>query len=242
MKNTVISFIIFLFSMTSLWTAPQAVVFDFAGVLASRNQTEMVKLLTETFQFSPQEFQQRYQEMVRTVNVKTARSEVDFWVDFAKKNNKILPKDWVATHDATLKASVIIDQEMYALIDELKRNKVRVGLLSNIDFRLADLLRNAGYYTPFDPCVLTCDIGVEKPDLKAYTILIEKMALPADKIIFVDDRIENVEAAKKVGIDAIFFESPTQIRKELMQRKLLQRQGATLNPKIHPTASIFVVL
>lgn len=48
------------------------------------------------------------------------------------------------------------------------------------------------------------------------------MNLPASEIVFIDDKAENVEAAKKIGIDAIVFESSEQLRTELLQRKLLK--------------------
>lgn len=54
------------------------------------------------------------------------------------------------------------------------------------------------------------------PQAKAYQLLLEKMDL------FPGDLPENVEAAKKAGIDAILFESVSQIRKESGKRELLQ--------------------
>jgi putative hydrolase of the HAD superfamily len=223
MMNIIRNCLIFiaLFIATQSLTAKQAVVFDFAGVLATRNQEQMNTLLTTTFGFTPVELKQHYGEMVQAVDGGAAGSEVEFWVKLAHRKGLQLPSNWVTLHDATLTASVIIDLEMYALIHELKETGIQVGLLSNIDERLAKLLRAAGYYKPFDPCVLTCDIGVSKPDLKAYQILIEKMKCAPSKIIFVDDRLENVEAAKQVGIDAILFTSYAQIHTELAKRGLL---------------------
>ena len=122
----------------------------------------------------------------------------------------------------TLKESVGADPNMYVLIDQLKESGIRVGMLSNIDDRYTKLIRDFGFYEPFEPCLLSCEMGLEKPDLKAYELLIETMNLPASEIVFIDDKAENVEAAKKIGIDAIVFESSEQLRTELLQRKLLK--------------------
>jgi HAD superfamily hydrolase (TIGR01509 family) len=86
---------------------------------------------------------------------------------------------------------------MYALVDKIVQHGVTVGLLSNIDPHLADLLKGTTYFSPFHPCVLSCDIGVQKPDLGAFRMLIEKIDLPPHNIVFIDDRIENVNAALK---------------------------------------------
>ena len=108
---------------------------------------------------------------------------------------------------------------MYSLVEELQNQQIRVGLLSNVDKRFAKLIGDLGFYQPFDPCLLSCEMGVEKPDPKIYEMLIERLGFPAEEIVFIDDNVENVKAAKKLGLDAIAFESEEQIRKELNQRK-----------------------
>jgi len=40
-------------------------------------------------------------------------------------------------------------------------------------------------------------------------------------VIFVDNKIENVEAADSMGIDGIQFKSATQLKKELKKRKVI---------------------
>ena len=107
---------------------------------------------------------------------------------------------------------------MYILVDQLKKQQMPVAMLSNVDTRLANLLREFGLYDPFSPCLLSCEMGVDKPDLKAYEILLNQLKLPAGDVVFIDDRLENVEAAKKMGIDAILFESENQLRAELGKR------------------------
>jgi len=47
------------------------------------------------------------------------------------------------------------------------------------------------------------------------------MELPATSIIFIDDRAENIEAAQKLGFDAILFTSQNQLQKELKKRGFL---------------------
>lgn len=120
-----------------------------------------------------------------------------------------------------MKDSIGVNPEMYELVSQLKGKNIPIAMLSNIDDRLARLIRDFGLYEPFDPCLLSCEIGLEKPDPKIYDILLKKMNLPAKNIVFVDDRLENVEAAQKMGFDAILFTSQEQLQKELAKRELL---------------------
>ena len=64
-------------------------------------------------------------------------------------------------------------------------------------------------------------IGSEKPDPIAYQVMLQALELPAKEVIFVDDRLENIEAAQRLGLDAILFESTEQMRQELQQRAVL---------------------
>jgi len=119
-----------------------------------------------------------------------------------------------------LKNAIGINEDMHLLVGELKGKQVPVALLSNIDLRLSTILRELNLYQPFDPCLLSCEIGAEKPDPKAYQATLDVLKAPAHQVVFIDDRLENVEAAKELGLDAILFESVEQIRQELTVRKL----------------------
>lgn len=64
---------------------------------------------------------------------------------------------------------------------------------------------------------------VEKPDSQFFKIYLQKNGLDpqTQPIIFIDDNAKNVKAAQEVGIDAILFENPEQLREELQKRNVL---------------------
>jgi HAD superfamily hydrolase (TIGR01509 family) len=111
---------------------------------------------------------------------------------------------------------------MYILVNQLKEQHISIALLSNIDERLSKLIRDFGLYEPFNPCLLSCEIDAEKPDLKAYELLLTQLNLPPKEVLFIDDRLENIESAKTMGFDAILFESEQQLRNELRKRGILE--------------------
>ena len=154
--------------------------------------------------------------------MKSIKTDVDFWIAFAKKRGVQLPQDWAGQYTAVLKKSVGADPNMYTLINQLKENGIRVGMLSNVDDRYANLIRSFGFYKPFDPCLLSCEMGLEKPDPKVYELLLKTLNLSANEIVFIDDAAENVEAAQAVGIDAILFTSELQLREALNKRGILE--------------------
>jgi HAD superfamily hydrolase (TIGR01509 family) len=153
--------------------------------------------------------------------VKQGKTDEEFWLGFAKEKGIALSVDWVDSLKAVMKEAIGVNSQMYALVEELRERQIPIALLSNIDERLSKLIREFGLYAPFNPCLLSCEIGVEKPDPKAYECLLTNLNLPAQEILFIDDRLENVEAARKMGIDALLFESLQQLRQELIKRQLL---------------------
>lgn len=220
MKKIVFSLILSVLTASSLIAVPQAIVFDFGGVLTGdQNREAVVRFISESFHFSSEEFEKANEE--KRVCVKQGMTTEEFWLSHAKKKGISLPSDWTVSFKSAIKEAIGINPGMYALVDQLKEQKIPVALLSNIDEHLAKMIRSYGLYEPFSPCLLSCEIGIAKPDSGAYRFLLKELDLPAKEVVFVDDRPENIAAAKKLGIDAILFVSEAQLRKELKARGAL---------------------
>ena len=75
--------------------------------------------------------------------------------------------------------------------------------LSNIPQDVLDLLRDRGVLDGFDGGVASCEVHVNKPDPKIYKALLDKYSLKAEECVFIDDRLENVQAAFALGFAGI---------------------------------------
>ena len=58
-----------------------------------------------------------------------------------------------------------------------------------------------------DQVLISAELGVAKPDYRIYDILRQRMDCEFDEIIFVDDFLHNIEAARQLGIQAIHFQT-----------------------------------
>lgn len=208
----------FFLAISSLSATPKAVVFDYGDVLAFHNSEVVEDFFCETFQLTREEF-----KMAKRAKKNSSETDDQFWISFAYRKGISLPKNWQEIYKEVIKKSLGADEKMYKLVDEIKQNNIKTGLLSNIRKDWAKTVQSNGLFLAFDPCILACDIGVEKPDPKAYQILLKILNLSANDVIFIDDKLENIEAAKIMGIDAIRFESSEQIRKELQKREIVQQ-------------------
>ena len=59
----------------------------------------------------------------------------------------------------------------------------------------------------FDHILLSYEMGTMKPDIEAYEKLINATSKPPSQHLFIDDRIENIDAAKEIGMDGIHYKS-----------------------------------
>jgi putative hydrolase of the HAD superfamily len=57
----------------------------------------------------------------------------------------------------------------------------------------------------FDVVIVSCEVGCSKPDPAIYHICLERLGVPAREALFVDDRLENLEAAAAVGLGTFHF-------------------------------------
>jgi putative hydrolase of the HAD superfamily len=73
-------------------------------------------------------------------------------------------------------------------------------------FGLRDFL--LGFFT-------SCYLGVMKPNPAIYRLGVELAHVPADRAVMIDDRIQNVEAARRAGMQAIQYLGAGQLQEEL---------------------------
>ena len=89
------------------------------------------------------------------------------------------------------------------LVRRLKNHGYCVYYLSNIPQDVLELLTERGVLAQFDGGVASCEVQVNKPDPQIYKALLKKYQLKASECVFIDDRLENVQAAFALGFAGI---------------------------------------
>ena len=88
------------------------------------------------------------------------------------------------------------------VLGELRARGVKVGVLSNTLPSIAATLEAMNLADVVDVAIASCTLGVHKPEPGAFVQAAELMGLPVEAILFIDDKRENVEAARRVGMQA----------------------------------------
>ncbi len=193
----------------------KAVMFDYGGVVTNETYAEIEKITSDMLGVNLNGIRKKIGESLSKFESGTI-SEQDFWQELTDKKTN-LPRDlfhdfWIREYFKRVK----IHENVLQLVDELKKNGYKVGLISNTIMPHVREIRKRGGYKRFDPVILSCEVGFRKPKREIYEIALKKLGLKPEECVFVDDLQENVEGAKTVGIKAFLFEGVKQFKKDLL--------------------------
>jgi putative hydrolase of the HAD superfamily len=109
-----------------------------------------------------------------------------------------------------------------ALLEDLAR-RYRLILLSNTNAMHFEILQeNYGHMLRhFNKLILSHEVRAMKPNPAIYRAAVEAAECPPEECFYTDDIPIFVEAARKMGIDAVQFESREQLERELGSRGML---------------------
>jgi putative hydrolase of the HAD superfamily len=67
-----------------------------------------------------------------------------------------------------------------------------------------------------DVSLSSCYLGLRKPELAIYKRALDILGKPAERVLFIDDRQENVTGAEGAGMKTILFTGADALRGELV--------------------------
>ena len=92
----------------------------------------------------------------------------------------------------------------------LKDSGLRLAILSNAPHIPARAIESAAWLDGFERIFFSCDLRLTKPDPEIFRIVVEELGVPPQDILFVDDRIENIETAEQCGMRVLHFRGSDQ--------------------------------
>jgi putative hydrolase of the HAD superfamily len=118
---------------------------------------------------------------------------------------------WDAAHWTT-QNQAILDWQL-----DLKQRGLKTGILSNMGGSvLANIEREFDWLQRFDVLVWSFQLHLVKPDPAIYRYLLKELDTRPEETLFLDDRPVNVEAARRLGIQAIEYSTIERLRTDLI--------------------------
>ncbi|MCE5317435.1 MAG: HAD family phosphatase [Parachlamydia sp.] len=196
----------------------KAVIFDFGGVIATYDRALEIDFVMNSLNIKRKDaigLLKKVQEMELQ-----EENAYEYLLQFVHSHglNSYQSRFWLRQWNHIVSIALKEIPGMLDLVTALNKKGLITAMFSNVTSHQAKVIAKTGYYDYFDPLFLSHELKVEKPDLKAYKLVLKQLALPAQECLFIDDRPENIEAAIQMGMDGILFESPTQLVGELYKR------------------------
>lgn len=109
---------------------------------------------------------------------------------------------------------------LYKLAYELKKRGYRIGILSD-QWYLSNEAILANNSKGFMPVIVSCNVGMRKPNPLIYKLLLKKLRLKGKQVLFIDNRQWNLKPAQELGIHTILFENNEQFTRSLINKGIL---------------------
>jgi 2-haloacid dehalogenase len=134
-------------------------------------------------------------------------AELELIPKFPKYEKQI--KMYYANHRRMIKGTF---QHSIETLDYLKKNNYECYVLSNWSAEtFIGMTEDYPFLKKFDGLVISGEEKLIKPNLIIYQLAIKRFDLKPQKCVFIDDKLENVEAAKKLNFHIIHLINPETI-------------------------------
>lgn len=141
------------------------------------------------------------------------------WPDIRKELLALYPEEqewidiywdqWKRMLNGTVEGSVEI-------LSTLKTSGYKLFALSNFNHhKYLESLTIFPFLHWFDGLIISGQVKLAKPEAAIYNLLLKTYDLKPEDCLFIDDKIENIEAAKTIGFNTILFKNSQQLRQEL---------------------------
>jgi len=108
------------------------------------------------------------------------------------------------------------NEEMIALMHELKSSGLKMAMLTNNVREWEPLWRSMLPVDEiFEEIVDSAFVGCRKPEARIYELTLERIGMPAEACLFIDDLQPNIEGAEAAGMSAVHFRDNEQAIAEI---------------------------
>jgi len=114
-----------------------------------------------------------------------------------------------------------VDPEMLVLADELAAAGIRTAILTNGTDTIPAEIAELGLDRHFESIFNTAEIGVAKPDARAFAHVLDALGCDAAGVLFTDDSRTNIDGAAALGMHTHHFRDAASLRADLRMRGIL---------------------
>jgi len=167
----------------------KAIIFDFVGVLAKKDD-----------RYIPKELSEKIDRLIGQVT-----------------DDKVFKNKLISDYDLTeTEFQGVIDdiankytlfKPIWEQLPSLKKDYKLCIINNGTSLTLPIFKKNFPIDKYFDFFISSAIEGTKKPDPKIYEIALQRLSLAPSDVLFMDDNLQNVETAKNLGMKTIYWDS-----------------------------------
>lgn len=192
----------------ALVDAFDGIIFDYGGVLAHHQSAEDQAHLARIAGIEPERFSELYWAD-RYEYDKGTVTGAEYWQHLAMQAGTEFTADTIEElTEFDTAAWMQFDEVMFEWVEQLKATGKRLAVLSNMPRDLGEALQSrTSRFRSFDFVTLSYEVRAVKPEPAIYEHCLSGLRTAGNRTLFLDDRIENIHGAERLGIHGVQFTS-----------------------------------
>jgi putative hydrolase of the HAD superfamily len=137
-------------------------------------------------------------------------SDSEFRASMARQVG-ISPIHW----SQAVKSAELLNTDLLVYISEL-RGTYKTAILSNANRGVLERKIGTEWLEKdFDEIVVSAEVGIAKPDPRVYQLIIDRLKVPPQECLYIDDRESFLDAARELGMEGLLYKNFSQIKRSM---------------------------
>jgi glucose-1-phosphatase len=192
----------------------RAIIFDIGRVLIRVNVSRAMEGLASGISLSPQEAWSTIEKDPRWLDWQEGRiSPRDWHLHLTKRfGGSLTFEQFIEVWNRALDPNPILSE---SFLEKLSKNYL-LALLSNTDpIHMSHEEARFPFFRFFPTRIYSYRVGASKPDPLIYREALKACKVRAEEAVYIDDVAAYAEAAQRLGMTGIVFQSPEQLQSDL---------------------------
>jgi putative hydrolase of the HAD superfamily len=179
----------------------KAIIWDMGGVLTRREDDSWRRRWEAQLELLPGQLVEivfsSHQAALGEITPEEAWNDVGETLELSPEELTTLREDF--------RKGVAWDVDLFDYIQSSLKGRYKLGVLSDAWLGTRDNVQEWINYDVFDVIMFSAEEGVRKPDPAMYQRMLSRLGVDAKEAIFIDDRANNVDGARALGMYGIHY-------------------------------------
>lgn len=203
----------------------EALIFDLGGVFLHLKAEQALQQFAEGLPHLDMGTINEMMNAMRPLQIRYERGEIGTHAFFQSVQSHFKTQFDLVWFLSCWQEMFSLNQEMVDLLGQVA-DLYPCHLLSNTNaLHMTYIYQHYTFFHYFQTQILSYEVGLLKPDIEIYQLAAKTANVDPCRCLFIDDKEENVQGARAVGMQAIWHRDVESTRAEFIERRLIQERA-----------------